>query len=162
DPCRCIIGMTWHVLDVGSVWIKEFASALASFTNTVNWAPVMSAWGFMKEWEREERLGDPVLLIRRVPLQGGYSRFPISALTNLGKRQSKRMIRRSDFSPESPLICTTPFYAPVAESWPGPVIYYQTDLTIAYAGADAVTVRACDRRLCRVAAAVCPNSQRIG
>jgi glycosyltransferase involved in cell wall biosynthesis len=154
--------MTWHVLDVGSIWIKEFASALNSFIPTVSWAPVMRTYGFLEGWEREEELADPALRIRRFPLQRGYSRFPFSALTRLGKRQTERMLRRGDAPEQSPLICTTPFYASVAERWNGPVVYYQTDLTIAYEDADARIIRACDRRLCQVATAVCPNSRRIG
>ncbi len=154
--------MTWHVLDVGSIWIKEFASALNSFMPTVSWAPVMRAYGFLERWEREEELVDPALRIRRFPLQRGYSRFPFSVLTHLGKRQAERMLRSSDAPERSPLICTTPFYASVAERWKGPVVYYQTDLTIAYEDADARLIRSCDRRLCEVATAVCPNSRRIG
>ena len=153
--------MIWHVLDVGSIWIKEFASALSSFMPTVSWAPAMRTYGFLERWEREEELADPPLRIRRFPLQRGYSRFPFSALTHLGKRQTERMLRHGDAAAESPLICTTPFYASVAERWKGPVVYYQTDLTIAYQDVDARIVRSCDRRLCRVATVVCPNSRRI-
>jgi glycosyltransferase involved in cell wall biosynthesis len=72
------------------------------------------------------------------------------------------MLRHDSAAAQSPLICTTPFYASVAERWKGPVVYYQTDLTIAYEDADARLVRSCDRRLCTVATVVCPNSRRIG
>ncbi len=61
----------------------------------------------------------------------------------------------------SPLICSTPFYAPVAERWGGPVVYYSTDLTAEYEGIDGAQVRELDRRMCHVARAVCPNSIRI-
>jgi glycosyltransferase involved in cell wall biosynthesis len=154
--------MIWHVLDVGSIWMKEFASALNSFMPTVSWEPEMRGYGLLERWEREEQLADPPLRIRRFPLQRGYSRFPLSALTHLGERQTERMLRHGDAPGQSPLICTTPFYASVAERWKGPVVYYQTDLTIAYEDADTRTIRSCDRRLCRVATVVCPNSRRIG
>jgi glycosyltransferase involved in cell wall biosynthesis len=72
------------------------------------------------------------------------------------------MLRQSDSNAPSPLICTTPFYAGVAESWKGPVVYYQTDLTIAYEDADPRAIRLCDRRLCQAATIVCTNSRRIG
>jgi glycosyltransferase involved in cell wall biosynthesis len=159
--------MTWHVLDVGSIWIKEFASALGSFESTVGWAPAMRTVGLFERWEREEQLKDPPLRIRHFPLQRGYARFPLSTLTNLSKLQTERMLRHnrdraSGSGAPSPLICTTPFYAGVAERWKGPVVYYQTDLTIAYEDADARAIRSCDRRLCQAAAVVCTNSRRIG
>ena len=74
----------------------------------------------------------------------------------------RRLEREAGGAPErSPLICSTPFYAPVAERWPGPVVYYSTDLTAEYEGLDGIQVRELDRRLCSVARAVCPNSSRI-
>ena len=153
--------MTWHVLDVGSIWMKEFASALARIVPTVNWLPVMKATGAFENWERREVISSPPLQVRHFPLQRGYSRFPLSVLANLGLRQSRRMRRAGDAGGISPLICTTPFYAGVAERWGGPVIYYQTDLTYAYHGLDSKQIRALDTRLCRVATLVCPNSRRI-
>ena len=156
------MGMSWHVLDVGSIWIREFSSALSSFSPTIGWLPDMGWLGFLKSGERIKQLADPPLQIRHFPLQRGYSQFPFSVLARLGDRQVARMIRASKDPAACPLICTTPFYAPVAERWPGPIVYYQTDLTIAYAGIDPKLVRAYDTRLCRVAAAVCPNSRRVG
>ena len=153
--------MTWHVLDVGSVWLKEFTSALSSLVHTTGWLPVMSWSGMTQTWEREERMGNPAFPVRLFPLQRGYSDFPISLIHDFAEPQVERMIRQSDVPAESPLICTTPYYAPVAERWKGPVIYYQTDLTVAYAGVKPATVRALDRRMCKAAAAVCPNSLRI-
>jgi glycosyltransferase involved in cell wall biosynthesis len=41
------------------------------------------------------------------------------------------------------------------------VVYYSTDLTKGYAGMDPEQVVKLDYRMCRVAQAVCPNSQRI-
>ena len=154
--------MTWQVLDVGSVWMKEFASALSHFVPTVSWSPTFKWAGLMESWEREEQLADPPLKVRRFALQRGYHRFPLSLLTRLGPRLSARMLRLSDEAAQSPLVCTTPYYAPVAERWPGPVVYYQTDLTIAYRGLNAGQIRSLDRRLCRAAATVCPNSRRVG
>jgi glycosyltransferase involved in cell wall biosynthesis len=62
---------------------------------------------------------------------------------------------------DSPLICSTPFYASIAEIWRGPVAYYSTDLTHAYDGLNSEQVKHLDRRICRVATAVFPNSRRI-
>jgi glycosyltransferase involved in cell wall biosynthesis len=142
--------------------MKEFASALARFVPTLPWAPVMRPLGMFENWERTEAMNQPNLQIRQFPLQRGYSRFPISRLYGLGRRQTRRMLRQTRDAAHSPLICTTPYYAPVAERWPGPVVYYQTDLTYAYHGLDPDQIRALDIRLCRVASVVCPNSRRIG
>lgn len=153
--------MIWHLLDVGSVWMREFASALSCFVPCTNWSPVMRNAGALERWEREEEVQSPPLRIRHFPLQRGYSRFPISTITSLGSRQTARMLRLDGDGGHSPLICSTPYYAAVAEKWPGPVVYYQTDLTYAYHGVDPHQIRTLDTRLCRVATAVCPNSRRI-
>jgi glycosyltransferase involved in cell wall biosynthesis len=153
--------MNWHVLDIGSVWIKEFASALGEFVPVLGWLPTMSRIAFARSGESEKHLADPPLTYRTFSLQRGYHRFPISLLSNWSAAQARRMHLYSPDAENSPLICTTPFYAPVAEKWPGPVVYYQTDLTFGYAGVSPGQVRALDRRLCRAAAAVCPNSRRV-
>jgi glycosyltransferase involved in cell wall biosynthesis len=153
--------MTWHVLDIGSIWIKEFASALGGFVPVMGWLPTMSWTGFARNGECEKRSSDPPLIYRTFSLQRGYHRFPVSLLSNWSELQTQRMRRCSENVEKSPLVCTTPFYAPVAEKWPGPVVYYQTDLTFGYAGVDAGQVRAFDRRMCRVATAVCANSRRV-
>jgi hypothetical protein len=155
------LNMTWHILDIGSVWIKEFASALDTFVPVMGWLPAMNWTGFARNGGSEKELPDPPLRYRVFPLQRGYYRFPISLLSNWSELQARRMRKHSRHEDRSPLICTTPFYAPVAEKWEGPVIYYQTDLTFGYAGVDAKQVRAFDRRMCQVATAVCPNSKRV-
>lgn len=152
----------WHVLDVGSVWMKEFASALSQFARAKSWTPDISSVGAFVNREREESWRQPPLEITHFPLQRGYSRFPFSLLADLGRRQSRRLLTHSTDPKCSTLICTTPYYAPVAERWPGPVVYYQTDLTYGYHGLKPRQVLSLDTRLCRVATAVCPNSQRIG
>jgi glycosyltransferase involved in cell wall biosynthesis len=153
--------MTWHVLDIGSVWMKEFASALGEFVPVMGWLPAISWTGFAQRGESEKHLSDPPLTYRVFPLQRGYHRFPVSFLSNWSAAQTRRMQRCSGDAKNSPLICTTPFYAPIAEKWPGPVIYYQTDLTFGYAGINPGQVRALDWRLCRIASAVCLNSRRV-
>jgi glycosyltransferase involved in cell wall biosynthesis len=73
----------------------------------------------------------------------------------------KRLLAQTARPEESPLVCSSPFYAPVAELWPGPVIYYVTDLNVAYEGLNPFQVLSLDLRMCRVARIVCPNSRRI-
>ena len=153
--------VTWHVLDAGSVWIKEFSSALDSFVPSIGWSPVMSWTGLFEHSVRLEELADPPLRMHHFPLQRAYHRFPLAPVVRLGATQTRRMRSAPGTSEASPLICTTPYYAPVAERWNGPVVYYQTDLTYGYAKVDPAAVLSLDQRMCRAATAVCPNSRRI-
>ena len=156
----------WQVLDVGSIWMREFGSALSRQVSTVAWAPVMSHFGMVSDWlslgRRIVEIKEPALTVRQFPLQRGYAREALRQLVRFEDRMLRRLEDAAGGAPErSPLICSTPFYAPVAERWPGPVVYYSTDLTAEYAGIDGEQVKDLDRRLCRVARAVCPNSNRI-
>jgi glycosyltransferase involved in cell wall biosynthesis len=153
--------MSWHILDTGSIWLKEFAYALGGMVPTVNWCPEIRNFGHLENWERHEQVSNPDIKIIRFPLQRGYARFPVTQLLPFEKGVLRRFHRHSPKLEHSTLICTAPFYAPVAEQWPGRVVYYQTDLTKEYAGMNAKQVTALDRRMCRVAATVCPNSSRI-
>lgn len=156
--------MVWHVLDINSIWVKEFASSLSRIAPTLGWMAEMSWTGFLQGSTRlseVESLENPPLDFRRYSLQRGYSRPPISWLTQLGTIQAARMAAVSDHAGSSPLLVTTPYYVPVAERWPGPVVYYLTDMMKEYEGVDAAFVTRLDRRLCRVATLVCPDSQRI-
>lgn len=153
--------MTWHVLDVGSIWLKEFAAVLAARVPTVCWQPQFQWWAKRSGGERESIHPNPALTIRHFPLQRGYMRFPISLVAPFAPSLTARLLARSDDPARSVLVCTTPYYAPVAERWPGPVVYYQTDKTVAYAGANPRLVRHMDRRMCQAARLVCPNSERI-
>ncbi len=157
--------LVWHVLDVGSIWMKEFASALSQTTETVAWCPRMERFGLLKRGWRLEELASPPLAVRHFPLQRGYARAPLRWLAPYEGRQLWRMRAgrggAAGAGETAVLVCSTPFYAPLAERWEGPVVYYSTDLTHAYDGLDAAQVKALDVRLCRVAAVVCPNSLRI-
>jgi glycosyltransferase involved in cell wall biosynthesis len=95
------------------------------------------------------------------PLQRGYARALFEQIVKPSRRILSQLLSQTEEPENSVLVCTSPFWAPVAEQWPGPVIYYATDLTVAYDGLNPTQVRALDRRLCRVADLVCPNSERI-
>lgn len=151
----------WQILDVGSIWMKEFACALSGMERVVAWAPRMRKLGMFQDWQRPEILSNPQLRVFEFPLQRGYARVPLRWLAPFEKNVVRRMMAHTPRPEQSPLICSTPFYAPVAELWPGPVIYYVTDLTVAYEGLNPTQVRSLDTRMCRVARAVCPNSKRI-
>jgi glycosyltransferase involved in cell wall biosynthesis len=153
--------MQWITLDTGSVWLKEFAAALGTIVPTHNWCPEMHYFGWRQDWERTEEMEDPPLSMTRFPLQRGYARFPLAQVVPFQEPLVERLIRFSRQPEESTLICTSPFYAPVAELWPWRVVYYLTDLTKKYAGLNPAQVVKLDRRMCRVAQVICPNSRRI-
>jgi hypothetical protein len=153
--------MTWHVLDARSIWIQEFTAALSRIVPALGWIPRFSWTGLVDGRVEERTPADPAFRARVFPLQRGYSRAPISWVAQTGPRLTQMLLDADAEPSTSPLVCTTPFYAPVAELWPGPIVYYLTDLTAAYAGLDPAQVRRLDRRLCAVAHLVCPNSRRI-
>lgn len=152
----------WHILDVGSIWLKEFASALGTMVPTRNWCPEIRNFGFWEHWEKFDQTEDPAVKMIRFPLQRGYGRFPISRLLPSEAAMVDLLLRHSRSPEKSNLILTSPFYAAVAERWPGRVVYYLTDLTKEYAGVSAAQVVGLDRRMCAAADLVCPNSRRIG
>jgi hypothetical protein len=151
----------WQLLDVGSIWMKEFTSALAHLQPVTAWEPRMLLTGMLQEWTRELTLSDPPLTIHQFPLQRGYARTPLRQTVGFEQRILRRLLARGPDAAHAPLICTTPFYASVAERWPGPVAYYSTDLTSAYDGLEARQVHALEQRMCQVATAIYPNSRRI-
>ena len=152
--------MTWQLLQLSDALDAEFGSALAESVPVLAWQPVrhLLPWSGT---ERDERLTDPPLRVRQFPLMRGYSRFPISAVYDFGAVLAERIARQCVSPEECPLICTAPFFAPVAERWPGPVIYWLTDLIAAYPSANAEQVQRLDTYLCQSADLVCPNSYRL-
>ena len=151
----------WQILDVGSIWMREFASAMAQTHPVIAWWPVMRNVGAFESWQRPESLPEPPLEVLRYPLQRGYARFPVRQLLPFQIPLLKRLRAHCADEARTALICSTPFYAPVAEQWRGPVVYYVTDLTAGYASLNARQVIALDRRMCRAAASVCANSRRL-
>jgi hypothetical protein len=151
----------WQLLQISDSLDREFLSALSTQVRALGWIPQMTALDLIPNKEREEILSDPYGQVRHFPLQRGYSRWPFSVLANIAVRQTARLKRAVLDPAHSPLICTTPYWAPVAEKWPGPVVYYLTDLMAAYEGVSRNRVRSFDARMCQAATLVCPNSARI-
>lgn len=150
-----------QILDVKAIWIKEFASALAVRVQTLGWLPQIENAGLFVDYERAAEIADPPLRACYCPLQRGFARAPVSWLANEGGRLYRRLARQTGADEaRSPLVCTAPHYAPVAERWRGPVVYYVTDMLVAY-GESPRRIKALDRRMCRRADLVCPNSRRI-
>ena len=152
--------MIWHVLDVRAIWVKEFASALAAQVPTLGWHPRITNYGMFRKAEAEITLDDPLLQIRYFPLQRGFAKFPMNLIAREDKRLAQRLSQQSTAPDGAALVCCSPHYAAVAERWPGPVIYYATDLFVDW-GDDPKRIESFERRLCKVGNLVCPDSQRI-
>lgn len=153
-------GAAIHVLDVRAIWIKEFAAAMSKEAQTLGWLPTISNTGRLERWEREETLNDPALRIQNFPLQRGFARSPFSWLAREHSRLLGRLARHSSNAGTSTLVCCSPHYAAVGKAWNGPVVYYVTDFFPAYWN-EPERIKALDRRMCRAADVVCPNSRRI-
>jgi hypothetical protein len=151
----------WHMLQVSDDVDREFLSALSELEPALGWRPRMHLFGAFQSRETAEALTDPPASLRSFPQQKGYSRQPIATLVQAGRRQVERMRRITKDAAHTPLICTTPYWADAAREWPGPVVYYLTDLMAEYDGANPSLVRKLDVEMCRAATLVCPNSHRI-
>ena len=160
----------WHLLQVSDVLDTEFASALAEQVPVLAWEPQRSLLpSRIRPGQEEERLfynngrdqQEPPLRVRQLPLLRGFARMPISLFARTGPAVLARLLAQTPDPARSPLICTAPFFAPVAELWPGPVIYWLADLIAEYPSQDRKTVIRLDHRLCRAATLVCPNSLRL-
>lgn len=155
------VSAPWHVLAVGSIWIKEFASALSKQVPTLGWLGEVNNLALFKQYEYQDESADPPLVVRRFAMQRGYSFPPVSWLTNEAARTYARLEKQSSNVSASTLVCTSPHYASVAARWGGSVIYYLTDLVVAYPDSNRKRVNRFDRKLCEASNLVCPNSQMI-
>jgi glycosyltransferase involved in cell wall biosynthesis len=152
--------MIAHILDARPVWIKEFASALSMITPTIGWCPDITSAGRFRDYEDESALSDPPLRVRSFPLQRGFAKFPVNLIARESDRLFERLMKASDHSRDAVLISCLPHYATVTEKWPGPVIYYVTDLFTAYWDHPQV-INELEERSCAAADLVCPNSRRV-
>ncbi len=152
----------WHVLTESSVPVAEFASALSTLAPVFSWVPHMSHIGLLRHRAQQEPSSGSASLCRiHFPVQRGYSRLPAKLRERSFRKVLESLAANTAEPARSALVCTSSFWAPVAESWAGPVIYYATDFTVAYHGLSAARVLAADRALCGVANLVCPNSARL-
>ncbi len=152
----------WHVLQMSDVLDLEFATGLAEGGPVVLWEPQRS---YLPRWPGlaggSATTDHPNLQTARFPVLRGVARLPFSLLERTGPALLRRLLAHSPVSARSVLVCTTPYFPAVAEGWPGPVVYWLTDLMAAYEGIDPEAHCRLDRRLCRRAELVCPNSERI-
>ncbi len=153
----------WHILQMSDVLDLEFATGLAEGGPVVVWEPRRS---FLPRWPGLAGRGDlsetaTNLQILQFPVLRGAARLPFSLLERMGPALAARLLQQAPEPKRAVLVCTTPYFAAVAERWPGPVVYWLTDLIAAYEGIDAEAHRRLDERMCRRAELVCPNSARI-
>jgi len=155
--------MIWHLLQISDVLDIEFGAALTERVPLLAWEPERTLLPRLRQAAATavRQITDPPLQVRSFPLLRGYARFPWSAIARTGTTVSAHLLRQTPDPGNSPLICTVPYFAPVAERWPGPVIYWLTDRIESYGGANALAVRRLDDRMCRAATLVCPNSRRL-
>jgi glycosyltransferase involved in cell wall biosynthesis len=148
----------WRVLyDARSPWLAEFTSALAGLVPTRAFTPRISTFGrFVRIDKGSSGSRKPI----QFPIQRGYFSPYISRLCFEDSR-IWGLVSSGEARTEDPLVCCFPHYARVAERWPGPVIYYVTDLFRAYSNWNPRHIDALERRICRRADLVCPNSTRI-
>lgn len=130
---------------------------MARTNRIVAWWPEKRLMGSLQNWERTETITDPPLEVRRYPMQRGYSRSLIRHAVPYQLSLLKRLRSACEDPANCLLICSTPFYASVAEEWLGPVIYYATG----HEGFNSKQVMGLDRRMCRAATLVCPSSKRL-
>lgn len=149
----------WHLLDARPIWVKELAGALSRLVTLHNWIPEISWSGFFQTREHSTVHDNPHLILRHFPLQRGFAKWPMRWIVNEGKRLADRLRCVTPQEAETVLMCVSPHYADVAETWNGPVIYYMSDLYYAW-GDDPSLINYYDRRMCRRANLVCPVSER--
>ncbi len=152
----------WHLLQVSDVLDVELAQALSESRPVIMWEPrrTFFPWGRRASPATVEE-SSKNLRKMYFPLLRGYARTGLSWLALSGSSIAAMMRTETPQQQDSPLICTVPYFASVAERWKGPVIYWLTDLIAAYAETHGVDIQALDRRMCDRATLVCPNSERL-
>jgi glycosyltransferase involved in cell wall biosynthesis len=150
----------WRILmDTRSPWLVEFARALAETVPARAFSPEISLWGRFKN-DAVSPVTSGAFSLVRFPLQRGYFSRYLSPLVAEDRRILSHL-KTDEESGSQPLVCCLPHYARVAEQWPGPVVYYATDLFRAYSGWNPDHLSALERRICQTATLVCPNSTRV-
>ncbi len=155
-------GRTWHILQISADLDEEFASALSEYVPVIGWKPeprLLSGWIDLPMRHAVRR--SPSFQICSFGRMPGYARPLLSALAHVGPSVCRRLQSQTQTPERDVLVCTTPFLVPVAECWPGPVVYWLTDRIADYTSANNIDVRALDKRMCIAADLVCRNSERL-
>jgi hypothetical protein len=149
------------VLDTRTPWLVEFASALTRQVQVQAFSAAPQNFGWFSELLEEVVIDDPPLKAVQFPVQRGYFSFPLRHVLKEHHR-IVQWLQRGVSDPGSMwLVCCYPHYSKVTALWPGPVVYYATDLFSHYEGRSYRNVTGMETDLCRQATLVCPNSRRI-
>ena len=153
----------WHMLQISDVLDRELATALGKNVAITGWVPQFSVLqaSFGKTSAARSQTVSTGFDTRTFPLLRGYSRLPLWLATYFAKRLTQRLTAASKAPAQDVLVCTVPYFAAVAELWPGPVVYWLTDMIAQYESARGVDVPSLDRRMCAASTLVCPNSRRL-
>ena len=150
----------WHILQISGPLDVEFASAMAELAPVIGWQPQRTfAPGRFNPLRSADSFNGN-FTTRSFPLLPGYARPPLSFIARTGPTVT-RVLRAQAHTPHDILVCTAPYFAPVAERWPGPVVYWLTDSIRHYPSSKGIDVESLDERMCRVATLLCPNSARL-
>jgi glycosyltransferase involved in cell wall biosynthesis len=148
----------WHFLDGRCVWVREVAAVASRVSPVRIWLPRLSWAGRLRTHEAELWL-EPGVPAREFPLQRGFARWPLARLVHESARIARRL-QTADPEPRAVLVLCSPHYCDVARAWPGPRIYYATDM-FRFCGDSRPAVERMERIMCRGVDLVCPNSRRI-
>lgn len=159
---QAIEGHPWHVLQFSDVLDLEFARALSEGGPVILWEPRrrLLPLGLRPEVARRA-VPAAALQVQSFPVMRGFARLPLGLLARAGGAVRAQLLGGSEAPEDAVLLCTTPHFAPVAEGWPGPAVYWLTDMIAEYEGANRARIRELDRRMCSAARLVCPNSERL-
>jgi glycosyltransferase involved in cell wall biosynthesis len=149
------------LLDRHSAWLVEFASALAQRTTLAAYSAVPRTLGRFSTRLSPVAIDDPPLTVVDFPVQRGYFSFPLQHILKEHRRIAAWLQRGVQDPSAAWLLCCYPHYSKVAALWPGPVVYYATDLFDKYEGRSYRDVSRMEEDICHRASLVCPNSQRI-
>ncbi|WP_419806315.1 hypothetical protein [Terriglobus sp.] len=154
----------WHMLQISDVLDEELACALSRDVEVTGWVPEFSfsrALFGRNGLARRSSSPGTRFTTQALPLLRGYARAPEWLGSYLAKRLAQLINETSAAPSRDVLVCTVPYFAGVAERWPGPVVYWLTDMIAQYESARGVNVPLLDRRMCAASTLVCPNSQRL-
>jgi glycosyltransferase involved in cell wall biosynthesis len=149
------------LLDTRCPWLLEVASALAERIRVFSYSASPEILGRFSNRLRRLRFDDPSLEVVEFPVQRGYFSFPLRHVVAEHRRIAEWLQRDAPDPGSTWLVCCYPHYSKVAELWPGPVVYYATDLFAKYEGRSYRSVAGLEKELSERASLVCPNSRRI-
>lgn len=145
------------VLDVRSIWVTEFARALANQVTTIGLRPSIHNFGLLHRRARPLE-GDGALSLFGCRLQRGWWR---NALLSEGRKLLRFVQSQAPLTSSTCVIFTSPHYALVADQFRQcTTAYYVTD-NFRACFADQATIAALEKKLATSVTHVFPNSERI-